>query len=165
MKYIYSPCREQIKGEHNYKLLPDENWAWWGIQNLAGLSERAGFLEKTTNIPYTLDNLAYELNIPLDLITRTIDKLKLLGWLHELDEPKGIFVIDVSKWDSWQVVKIGETKDNPKRKTKTPEEREEEERKIAFKYLDEHPDVRKVIGQGQQTKKELEDKKGGTKNG
>lgn len=145
MEYIISPCREQLRGEHNRKLSPAQNHCWWQFQNLAGAGSRAGFIEKFINIPYSDEDLAYETNCPLELVIETKLILKKLNWIDILDEPKGLIIINPIKWDNWQLIKVGEQKSSPRRKSKSQEEIENEEAKITFKYLDNHPYLRNLI--------------------
>lgn len=142
MEHIYSPCHNSLHGSHNFLLSINSRWVWWQLNNLAGLNERAGYVEQCEGMPYTLRDLAYELHVPADILgesLKELEKNKFIGILDKQQDNVGIIIL--LKWNDWQVIKIGDKKPAPEKKKKyTKEEIDNMNASKAMDMLDSLPE-------------------------
>ena len=67
---------ESLRGSIRFDLTPAERGVWYDLLALAGESRTPGIIQATEGVAYPRPWLAQTLNIPLELLDQTLDKLK-----------------------------------------------------------------------------------------
>lgn len=66
---------ESLRGSIRFDLTPAERGVWYDLLAMAGESRTPGTIQATDGVPYPWPWLAQTLNIPLELLEQTLDKL------------------------------------------------------------------------------------------
>ena len=88
---------ECLEGSIRYQLEADERGVWYDLLNFAALCVQPGVISDNDSRPYPHSFIANRLNVPLDLLERTIDKCKDEGRLSENDNG-----IHMTNWKFYQ---------------------------------------------------------------
>lgn len=67
---------ESLRGSIRFDLTPAERGVWYDLLAMAGESRTPGIIQATEGVPYPWPWLAQTLNIPLELLEQTLDKLE-----------------------------------------------------------------------------------------
>ena len=86
-----------LHGSIRWQLNPDERGVWADLIVLAGQCLQGGKICDNDEKPYPRDYIAGQLNIPQELLDRTIDKCRAEG---RIDDSKDMIVI--TNWKSYQ---------------------------------------------------------------
>jgi len=109
----------------------DERDVYHCLRSYAGSNDREGYIERSEGVPYSLEQLALRIEVEVDALQRTVNKL--LG-IDEVSFDDGI--IHFLKWESEQAVPNGVRR----RKQMSQEQKEAYDRFIAESYANNHPD-------------------------
>lgn len=86
-----------LHGSIRWQLDPSERGVWADLIVLAGESSQEGAICDNDKRPYPRDFIASQLNIPQELLDRTIAKCMHEGRIEERDD-----VIIISNWQTYQ---------------------------------------------------------------
>ena len=86
-----------LEGSIRYQLEADERGVWYDLLNLAAICATPGNVSDKDNRPYPHTFIANRLNIPLELLERTIDKCQTEGRISENDTG-----IHITNWAAYQ---------------------------------------------------------------
>lgn len=86
-----------LHGSIRYQLTPDERGVWADLLAWAGECEQGGAIMDNSEKPFPMEYMANHLNIPLELLTRTLDKSKEEG---RIKIENGI--IFITSWKTYQ---------------------------------------------------------------
>jgi len=86
-----------LHGSIRYQLEPDERGVWADLIAMAGQCLSGGRICDNSGVAYPRGYIANQLNIPFELLERTIDKCKKEGRIHE---SKGI--LSITNWSAYQ---------------------------------------------------------------
>lgn len=110
---------------------------WADLLALASVSRRAGYLERSKGIPYTIQEMAQRFRVDEDMLMRTIAVCENEGRLSHTDD--GTFYI--TNWDNYQDIKLGEELNSHKfKKVKKPLS-EAQKKAILRRWNNQHPDI------------------------
>lgn len=88
---------ECLEGSIRYQLEPDERGVWYDLLNFAALCTTPGHIGDSDDRPYPHSFIANRLNIPLEMLERTLKKCIDEGRLHE--NTNGIHIVN---WAAYQ---------------------------------------------------------------
>jgi len=86
-----------IEGSIRYQLEPDERGVWYDLLNFSALCTTPGSIADKDCRPYPPSFIANRLNIPLDLLQRTLAKCIEEGRIHENGSG-----IHITNWSAYQ---------------------------------------------------------------
>jgi len=86
-----------LHGSIRYQLEPDERGVWADLIAMAGQCLSGGTICDNGGVAFPRQYIANQLNIPLELLERTIEKCKKEGRIHE---NKGVIII--ANWSAYQ---------------------------------------------------------------
>jgi len=72
-----------IEGSIRYQLEPDERGVWYDLLNFCGLCQIAGTISDKDGRPFPHSFIAGRLNIPIELLERTLQKCEKEGRISE----------------------------------------------------------------------------------
>lgn len=108
-----------LEGSIRYQLEPDERGVWYDLLNFAALSVmKPGVIADKDGRPYPHQFIASRLNIPVELLERTLIKCKEEGRISE--DENGIHITN------WQVYQSEYQRQRPYRMKKRSREEEDE---------------------------------------
>jgi hypothetical protein len=88
---------ECLEGSIRYQLEADERGVWYDLLNLAAICVEPGTISDRDSRPYPHTFIANRLNIPLELLDRTLKKCEEEGRIHENET--GIHIVN---WKLYQ---------------------------------------------------------------
>lgn len=86
-----------LEGSIRYQLEADERGVWYDLLNLAAIGSVPGTIADKDGRPYPHSFVANRLNIPVELLERTLDKCKEEGRIGENETG-----IHISNWSAYQ---------------------------------------------------------------
>ena len=86
-----------LHGSIRYQLEPDERGVWVDLIAMAGQCLTGGRICDNSGVAFPRQYIANQLNIPLELLERTIDKCKKEGRIHESEG-----VLSITNWSVYQ---------------------------------------------------------------
>jgi len=86
-----------LEGSIRYQLEPDERGVWYDILNLSAICATPGLISDKDSRPYPHSFIANRLNIPLELLERTLKKCEHEGRISENDTG-----INITNWAAYQ---------------------------------------------------------------
>ena len=88
---------ECLEGSIRYQLEPDERGVWYDLLNFAAVCSNSGSIADRDDRPYPHSFIANRLNIPLELLERTLKKCINEGRLKE--DTEGVHILN---WKYYQ---------------------------------------------------------------
>lgn len=86
-----------LEGSIRYQLEPDERGVWYDLLNFSAVCVEPGVISDRDNRPYPHSFIANRLNIPLELLERTLKKCEEEGRIHENETG-----IHITNWKVYQ---------------------------------------------------------------
>ena len=86
LAWIKSHVREELFGQGqpiriNRELVPEQRWVWYGLRLMAGDSPVPGVICMAEGIPYEEWQIAKQLDVSIEVLKATVDKLMQMGIL------------------------------------------------------------------------------------
>jgi hypothetical protein len=88
---------ECLEGSIRYQLEPDERGVWYDLLNFSALCSTPGTISDNDSRPYPNEYIANRLNIPLDLLMRTLAKCVAEGRVQENGTG-----LHITNWSAYQ---------------------------------------------------------------
>jgi len=111
MKWIRLWTEEWLDGSVRIELEPDERGVFIDLLVLAGRSRNPGVIQAANAVPYPHERIAARLNIPLELLERTLKKCVVQKRITE--DKNGIHIIN---WEKYQTIFEGKKKKSEREK-------------------------------------------------
>lgn len=86
-----------LEGSIRYQLEPDERGVWYDLLNLSAICTTPGTISDKDKRPYPHSFIANRLNIPIELLERTLAKCEEEGRISENDTG-----IHITNWKAYQ---------------------------------------------------------------
>jgi len=86
-----------LHGSIRWQMSPEERSVWADLLCLAGECGKGGKICDNDERPYPMEYIANQLNIPLDLLQRTVEGCKKEGRVEKKDG-----VIEITNWNVYQ---------------------------------------------------------------
>lgn len=97
-RWIKLHIQQCLEGSIRWQLEPDERGVWYDLLVFAGTCQNEGMIGDRDKRPFPIEFIANRLNIPLEMLERTIKKCVAEGRIKESDE--GLCIVHWKEYQS-----------------------------------------------------------------
>ncbi len=103
-RWIKVWSQELLYGSTTAELLPEERWVWIGLLAMAGDSVEQGYILAAPGVPWTKEQIAQILKVPLQVLESALQKMQVIppGQTKPKVSINGTGVIRIMNWEKYQ---------------------------------------------------------------